>query len=327
MKNHISSVLSVGFMLLLMQDAFAQQALPISRQATMVENTSSADVMIEATGIYNSSETRDRRIDRDLNDNGVIEATKDAKKAAVWFILNGSTDPMLNTPDAQRDFRPHESYFYDLNNINQWITWEQSGLVDRARTSDGAGLQVIKRFRLNTDMIRSELERFHVIRSGVELSDATDLPSIIVRPHAPEGNDPFDLLRDDPHSTYAIMAANYFLDPREDFGTRKYDVISTRRAPLSDSDIHIIFSGTLEDAGFGTQRMAVQLRVHVTPTVRLIGTETGYSEGRSGDQFESNDAINEDITEAMIQAIREAMNDAIDKVLPLIDDYWINAGR
>jgi len=205
MKNHVSAILCIGSILLLMQDVFAQP--PISPQATMVENTSSADVMIEATGDYNSPETRERRIDRDLNDNGVTEAMKDAKKAAVWFILNGTSDPMLNTPDAQRNFRPHEPHFYDLNNINQWITWKQPGLVDRARTSDGAGLQIIRRYRFNTDMIRSELERFGVFY----VEPTSDHPFIMVLPQAPEGKNPFAMLHTDSQTRQAGLLAERYL--------------------------------------------------------------------------------------------------------------------
>ncbi len=158
-------LMMLSIFLLIAKDSVAMEP-PISRQATLVERTSVTDFLIEATGIYISTETRERRIDRDLNDNGVREATKDAKKAAVWYLLSGSTDPMLNTPAAESSFRAHEAYFYNLDNIeNYWITWEQSNHSKmRSRTPEGNGLMITKHFRINPELIRADLVRFNIIK-------------------------------------------------------------------------------------------------------------------------------------------------------------------
>lgn len=326
--KYLLSSLSVLLIALIFIPVLKAQDLPISRQATLVERTSAAEVMIEATGIYNSTETRSRRIESDLNENGVPMATIDAKKAAIWFLLNGSTDPMLPNMDAQNRFRPHESYFYDINNINSWITWEQSGLVNRVRTADGTGLQITKRFRINTDMIRSELERFRIVEARADLTDAIGRPFIMVLPQAPTGTNPVDLLRDNSQIRHAASVVESFLT------SRMYDVVVPEQAANLDqlvsalnlvegqeedyayqlaqsigSDIYITFSGTEEDAGYGTQRVAMQVRAYETTTGRLLGTETGYSQGRRGETSVS---------------IEEAMNDAIDKVLNRINNYWVD---
>ena len=164
MTKQTMYLMIVSILMLVAIESVANE-LPIYRQATIVERTSATDFLIEATGVYNSIETRERRIDRDLSDNGVREGTKDAKKSAVWYLLSGSTDPMLNTPQAQRNFRPHEAYFYDLYNIdNYWITWEQNGLVRRLRTPEGNGLLITKRFRLNPERLREDLVRLNIIK-------------------------------------------------------------------------------------------------------------------------------------------------------------------
>lgn len=307
------------------------QSPPESRQASLVERISSAEVMIEATGIYRSEETRSRRIDNDLNDNGVPRATDDAKKAAIWFLLNGSTDPILHNRDAQNRFRPYESHFYDLNNINQWITWEQSGLVNRVRTADGNGLQITKRFRINTDLLRAELERFGVIDSQQQLAEALGRPFVMVLPQAPTDVNPVDILRNDTQVRHAASVVESYLT------ARMYDVVVPEQTTDLDqliaaiglvegqqddyayqlaqqvgSDIYITFSGTEEDAGYNTRRVAMQVRAYETTTGRLLGTETGYSQGRRGETSVS---------------IEEAMNDAIDKVLSRINNYWIDDMR
>lgn len=325
MKYTLSFFMIAALALCTLQSVIAQD-LPISRQATQVERTSPAEVMIEATGIFQSSETRSRRIDRDISDNGVPMATIDAKKAAIWFLLFGSTDPMLSDAQAQTNFRPHESYFFDMSNINQWITWEQDGLVNRRRTADGNGLEITKRFRVNTDMLRRELERFNIVQERTELTDALGRPFIMVLPQAPEGTNPVQLLRNDSQVRHAASVVESYLT------ARMYDVVVPEQTADLDqmvaalnlvegqeddyayqiaqqigSDVYITFSGTEEDAGYGTQRVAMQVRAYETTTARLLGTETGYSQGRRGETSVS---------------IEEAMNDAIDKVLNRINNYW-----
>ncbi|MDG5767136.1 DUF6175 family protein [Balneolales bacterium ANBcel1] len=302
--------------------------LPVSRQARLVERTSPAEVMIEATGIYRSSESRSRRIERDLNDNGVTMATRDAKKAAVWFLLFGSTDPMLSTDDARNRFRPYESHFFDLDHIEQWIAWEQTGLVERVRTVDGTGLQITKRFRINTEMINSELERFRIIEARSDLTEAIGRPFVMVLPQTASNQSPIELLQSDQYIRHAAAVVESFLT------SRLYDVVVPEQVSGLDqmisalnlvegqqedyayqiaqqigSDIYITFSSTEEDAGFGTTRTSMLVRAFETTTGRLLGTETGYSQGRRGERSVS---------------IEEAMNDAIDKVLSRINNYWVD---
>jgi len=329
-KQYPILLLLALFASLSVKTAFPQDP-PISRQATLVERVSAAEVMIEASGIYQSTETRSRRIDRDLNDNGVPMATDDAKKAAVWFLLFGSTDPMLSTTDAQNRFRPYESHFFDLGNISRWITWEQTGLQSRVRTADETGLQITKRFRINTEMIRSELERFRIIEELTELTEAIGRPFIMVLPQAPVGQNPVDLLRNDTQIRHAASVVESFLTSRlydvlvpeqmADIGQMvsalnlvegQQDDYAYQIAQQIGSDIYITYSGTEEDAGYGTRRVAMQVRAFETTTGRLLGTETGYSQGRRGERSVSTE---------------EAMNDAIDKVLNRINNYWVEDMR
>ena len=73
------------------------------------------------------------------------------------------------------------------------------------------------------------------------------------------------------------------------------------------SDVYIEFSGVQEDAGYGTKKYAMVVRAYETTTARLLGTETGYSQGRKGE---------------LMVSVEEAMNDAIDNVLSRITNYW-----
>jgi len=90
------------------------------------------------------------------------------------------------------------------------------------------------------------------------------------------------------------------------------DAYAHKIAQQVASDTYITYSVTSEDAGFGAQRVAIQVHAYATTTGRLLGTETGYSEGHRDDQ---------------VASIGESMRNAIDKVLHPINNYWINAGR
>jgi len=89
-------------------------------------------------------------------------------------------------------------------------------------------------------------------------------------------------------------------------GDRDEDIAYTMALSIG-SDVYITFGGLFEDAGFNTQRYAMTVRAYETTTARLLGSETGYSQGRQGEASLS---------------IEEAMNAAITNVLSRIMSYW-----
>ena len=68
-------------------NAFAFSQLPVSKQATLVETISSAEVLIEATGIYKGKGKKDRHKKKDVDKNGMPSAAMDAKKSALSVLL------------------------------------------------------------------------------------------------------------------------------------------------------------------------------------------------------------------------------------------------
>ena len=59
---------------------------PVSRQATLIETISAAEVLIEATGVYHSPEKRERSKRKDVEDQGVARAVEDAKRSAIYTL-------------------------------------------------------------------------------------------------------------------------------------------------------------------------------------------------------------------------------------------------
>ena len=88
---------------------FAQ--MPESKEATLIEAVSSSEWLIEATGKYTSPEKKEKKAKKDVDKNGVTKATDDAKKAVVYFVLFGGTDPLISSSQERQKFDEYESFY------------------------------------------------------------------------------------------------------------------------------------------------------------------------------------------------------------------------
>ena len=300
--------------------------LPISKEATLIERVSSSESMIEATGKYISKEKREKKAKKDVTENGVSKATKDAKKAAVYFVLFGGTDPMINTAQERQAFDKQEAFYFNMDNISRYISWEASSLEKKIKIDGGKGLKVIKRFKVNTSILMKDLENHNILEARSDLADLLGNPFIMVLPAVKPGENPTELLQTVPEYRHAASVVESFLTARQydvvvpevqsnleslnsaqmSLGDREED-FSYKLALSIGSDIYITFGGILEDAGYGTKKYAMTVRAYETTTARLLGTETGYSEGRKGE---------------IMVSIEEAMNDAVTAVLSRVKNYW-----
>ena len=299
---------------------------PIAKQASLVETVSSSEVLIEATGIYNGAGKRDRHKKKDAKKNGLVRALEDAKRTAIYFLLFGGTDPLLKDREEQKNFQTHESYFYNIKNISNYVTYEDSKLIKKVNIDGGKGLKIVKRYKINKEILRSDLEFKNVIKARSDLVSQLGNPFILVLPSVKKGESPINILLNNSTYKHAASVIESYLT------SRQYDVVvpeqmealetlNTAQLELGDreddyayqlalsigSDIYIEFSGIEEKAGYGTNKYAASVRAYETTTSRLLGTETGYSQARKGE---------------LMLCVEEAMNDAVDKVLSKITSYW-----
>ena len=299
---------------------------PNSKQALLIETISSSEVMIEATGIYNGVGKRDRHKKKDAKKNGLVRALEDAKRTAIYFLLFGGTDPLLKDREEQNNFQKYESFFYNIKNISKYITYEDSKLIKKINIDGGKGLKIVKRFKINKKILRSDLEIKNVIKTRFDLVSQLGNPLILVLPSVKKGESPINILLEDLTYRHAASVIESYLT------SRQYDVVvpeqmealealNTAQLELGDreddyayqlalsigSDIYIEFSGIEEKAGYGTNKYAANVRAYETTTSRLLGAETGYSQARKGE---------------LLLCVEEAMNDAVDKVLSRITSYW-----
>lgn len=310
--------------LLLPVMAIAQQ--PVSKQATLIETISSSELLIEATGIYNSREKSTKNKQKDVEKNGVNRAVEDAKRTAVYFTLLGGTDPILRSQADKDRFASQESYFYNMSNVNRYITYEDTKFIQRVTLDNGTGIRVVKRFKLNKEILQRDLENQNVISNREDLADALGRPQLMVIPDTKKGQNPIDVLRNDPIAKHAATVVESHLtakqyevlvpqqmdqlntlnDAQLMLGDRQED-IAYKLAISIGSDVYITYSGAYETGSYNTKRFGMTVRAFETTTGRLLGAETGYSQGRQGESLIS---------------IEEAMNGAIDAVLSRIDSYW-----
>ncbi|MCK5537054.1 hypothetical protein KAJ27_17985 [bacterium] len=299
---------------------------PVSKQGTIVESISSAEIMVEATGIYHGQGKKDKHKVKDIQENGVREALIDARMSALYTILFGGTDPVLRENEERGKFNEVKSNFYSLDALSRYISYEDAQLLKKIKMNGGTSIKVTKRFKINKEILYQDLVSANILIAREDLSQSIGNPMIMVIPAAKQNENPIDLLKNNPAVKHASAVIQSYLT------ARKYDVIVPEQQQTLEnlasaqnmvegresdyayelalsigSDVYITFSGTFEDAGFGTQKYAINIKAFETTTARLLGAETGYSQGRKGETMVS---------------IEEAMNDAVDKVLARITSYW-----
>ncbi|NLK50111.1 MAG: hypothetical protein GX294_05630 [Candidatus Cloacimonetes bacterium] len=317
------SLLLLGLLLLPMF-TFAQT--PVSKQATLVETISSAEVLIEASGIYISTEKNFKAKLKDVETNGITRATDDAKRSAVWLLVMGGTDPILRDQEEIDLFNLKSSQLYNSESLSRYVTYEDQRFINRVSLEEGRGIKITKRFKLNKELLLRDLEEKDIISGRQELAEALGRPQLMVIPQVAKGVSPLDFMRSDnlaqhaatvieSHLTakqYEVLAAQQLeqitsLSGLQNIVAGGEEDIAYQLALSIGSDVYLTYSGTWETASHGTKRYSITVSAYETTTARLLGSETGYSQARQG--------------ESMI-CVEEAATGAIDAVLSRIDAYW-----
>ncbi|MDP8231663.1 MAG: DUF6175 family protein, partial [Candidatus Zophobacter franzmannii] len=300
--------------------------IPTCKEATLVEQISSTEVMVQASGIYRSNESKKRKAEKDVQKNGVTRALIDAKKSAVYFVLSGGTDPLLSNADERQKFNGVVEDFLSNDNVTKYISWESPKMIKSVSIDSGKGRKVTKGYKVNVELLKQDLEAKGVVMGSSALADSIGNPIIMVLPATKKGQNPIELLRNDPTVKHSASVIESYLTARQyevsvpeqmdqinslneaqmDLGGQEEDY-AYQLALSIGSDVYITYSGSVEEAGYGAQKFAVQVRAYETTTGRLLGTETGYSRERKGD---------------IMVSIEEALSEPIANVLNRISNYW-----
>lgn len=305
---------------------FAQGNLPESRQATLVENSGTDEVMIKAKGVGGKSGFFGFK-----EEESVKLAEIDARKSAVYFVVYGGEglEGIVKSDEEKKRFSSIEQDFFVIENVQKFIAWEQNGFDSRVKLAGGDKIRVEKEFRINRKAIVDYLVDHHIIESLQNVTEEIGLPTLMVLPDVKTGQNPLDELHSNAVSKQAASVIEAFLT------SKKYDVIAPdQAAQLYDqqkaqlglkgheedlsyaialsvgSDIYITYTVIVDSRVVGStevHKASASIRAFETTTARLLGTETGYSEESAAPATA--------LTEA---AITNAMNN----VLSRINGYW-----
>ncbi|MFN3820822.1 MAG: DUF6175 family protein [bacterium] len=322
--------MKIGWIIIVTMCAFlkAEGGPPRSKQATLIESVSPTEILVRASGIGHWEKGQGKK--KDLENYLFEEALWDARRSAVWFVLEGGTDPLLRSSGERDAFRRWEEEFYDPSTVQLFIAWEGTDILNRQkreiRKKTEYELTIEKAFKINKQAIQDWLVRKGVIQPTAEVAEVIGNPFIMVIPATGKGENPLDLLRQNSHLSHAAKVIEGYLTQRQ------YDVVVPEQqvvlAELTSaqqfikgleedpsyalalsvgSDIYITYEVKLEYEPRNTRKAVVNVRAYETTTARLLGTETGYSPTAQASEM---------------ALIENAVNDAIDKVLSRINAYW-----
>ena len=272
---------------------------PAIYEATFVESSGTAEVMIKASGIGCS----------------VDEAKNEAKKTAVWFVLESGEQPILKS-DAEKT----KAYGFEIKmyqNPDKYIRWI-SDIKSKSKTGDKTKVTFL--FRIDTAMIRQELAAAGVIATMEEIGEEIGLPTISV--FADKGGD-FA-------KTAVTVIQEYFQDnDLEVFKASQgaaVDKIVSKISMLEGADTDPMHDMALtlgtdiyakvnfaESHGSIGSKASVTLEVFETASGKLLASTTGYSAER---RVTDKNAV-----------IQEAVNDASSKVLSQIKKEWMKMAK
>jgi hypothetical protein len=287
--------------------------LPTSKEATLIESTNPAEVMVLATGIGEGKK-------KHLTENAIL----DARRAAVYFIMLGGTDPLLQTQEERDKFTEVQEKYFARTQVNRYIAWEADAFESRRKIAKGKKLKIEKYFKVNKKLLSEDLTT-----EGILIEIEGPLPFIMVIPEVKKGENPIERISSDPRLKQGARVIESYLTARQ------YDVqvpdqmvaiqvlteaqqsmkgmeedYGYQLALSIGSDVYITYSIEIESRSMGSstvRKAMVSVRAYETTTARLLGTETGYSAERPSPE---------------LAVIEEAINDAVDKVLSRISAYW-----
>jgi hypothetical protein len=311
---------SIPILLLMMQPLFAfwssspKSNIPVSREATILEHTNSAEVLVKATGYADEVE----------------ELDTDLKRAALWHLLFGGTDPIIKQESEKMSFKPHAESFFNTKTVQTFIPWMAEKITAQRKIETEEENKSIKRVRslkINKNMVRGWLVKKGIIPDQSELLEEMGTPFIMVLPDAPKGENPLDVFATNKLASHSAGAMESFLTARQ------YEVVIPRAMNEIDqlvdlqgenkgieedlsyklslsigADVYITFSGTVDRVG-NTHKASVVIKAYETTTGRALGTETGYSKDRP-------------VQTKQKVLVEEAVNDAMEKVLSRLTQYW-----
>jgi len=272
------------------------QPTPASYEASFVESSGTGEMMIKATGLGCTME----------------EATNEAKKTAIWFVLEGGDKPILKSPAEKTKAVGLAQQMYA--NTAKYIRWT-SDIKGKSKQGDKTKLTYL--IKVDVAMIKEELTSNEIIAAEEDLGEQIGMPTISV--FADKGGDYA--------KTSVVVLQEYFQDSsfevykasQGDKVNNLVSKISTLEGadtdPMHDmalslgSDIYAKVNYSGGAGSMGTAKASVVVEVYETASGKMLGSTTGYSAER---RVTDPNAL-----------VQEATNDASAKILSQIKKEWM----
>ena len=280
---------------------------PMGNEATFQESYSPTEVTIKATGVGFTPE----------------EADLDIPRVAIQFVLFRWTDKLVTTEDENDRAKRVLDDIY--SNPGKFVTWTADHISSTRRLSDDR-FEVTRAIRINKGLLTEFLVSKDVIASREDLAAGAGNPVIMVLPDSPKGKSPLDVLQNNPLAQQTAGAIESYLTQRqyEVVSPRGQDALATQVQMIGNlktgdddqayqialatgANIYVTYAGEVQ-AVPGGRKASLVVKAYETSTARLLGTEPGYSQARP----HTTDQV----------LVEEATNDAIEKVLQRVHNYW-----
>ncbi|MGI6393235.1 MAG: DUF6175 family protein [bacterium] len=276
------------------------QPTPASYEASFVESSGTGEMMIKATGLGCTME----------------EATNEAKKTAIWFVLEGGDKPILKSPAEKTKAMGLAQQMY-ANNA-KYIRWTSD---IKGKSKQGNKTKLTYLIKIDVAMITEELVASEIIASSEDLGEQIGMPTISV--FADKGGDYA--------KTAVAVIQEYFTDHsfevyKADQGDKVNKLVGKISAlegadtdPMHDmalslgSDIYAKVNYSGGAGSMGTAKASVVVEVYETASGKMLGSTTGYSAER---RVTDPNAL-----------VQEATNDASSKILSQIKKEWMEMAK
>jgi len=273
---------------------------PISHEVSEVESSNSAETLLLATG----------------KGGDVPSATNDAKKAAIWFLLNAGTKPLLKTKAEKRAMNSLEETLY--KDVGKYIR-NTSELKSKSKTNGGKTTVVKVVVKVDIQMLTDFLVDNEVIQSSEDVADDVGLPAISIV--AATSSADADIAKNT-LGEY-LSDRDYEVSVVEQSG--KLSGIANKLSKLSGSsdpayawaleagsEIYVEMKVSLQSgnvSGVDTKKVSVTAKAFETSTARQLGSTTGHSSERSASGYGA--------------LTQEATNAVADKLISQIRKKWL----
>ena len=276
------------------------QPTPAIYEASFVESSGTGEMMIKSSGIGCTME----------------EATIEAKKTAIWFVLEGGDKPILKSAAEKTKAVGLAQQMY--LNTAKYIRY-QSEIKGKAKQGDKTKLTYL--FKVDVAMIKEELVASEIITSEDEIGEQIGMPTISV--FADKGGDYAktsvtvmqEYFQDNSFEVYAAAQG----DKVNNLVSKISTLEGAETDPMHDlalslgSDIYAKINYSGGAGSMGTAKASVTVEVFETASGKLLGSTTGYSAERK-------------VTDpnALVQ---EATNDASAKIISQIKKEWMEMAK